>query len=90
MALGFRTATGRTQRRIPGATTHSTGPGGLRALERCLARPAYARALAEIEGLRCSAGLRPATAATGVHTTYLWHMHQPIYWPAESGWTPSN
>ncbi|MCP4549939.1 MAG: hypothetical protein GY835_26070 [bacterium] len=27
-------------------------------------------------------------AATGVHTTYLWHMHQPIYWPAESGWTP--
>ncbi len=29
-----------------------------------------------------------ATAATGVHTTYLWHMHQPVYWPAESGWTP--
>ena len=29
-----------------------------------------------------------ALAATGVHTTYLWHMHQPIYWPDESGWTP--
>ena len=29
-----------------------------------------------------------ASAATGVHTSYLWHMHQPIYWPDESGWTP--
>ena len=25
----------------------------------------------------------PAVAAP-IHTTYLWHMHQPIYWPAES------
>jgi hypothetical protein len=30
----------------------------------------------------------PADAATGVHTTWLWHMHQPIYWPAPSTWTP--
>ncbi len=30
----------------------------------------------------------PATAGTGVHTTYLWHMHQPIYWPDQSTWTP--
>jgi hypothetical protein len=30
----------------------------------------------------------PAWAGTGVHTTYLWHMHQPIYWPDESTWTP--
>ncbi len=29
-----------------------------------------------------------APAATGVHTTYLWHMHQPIYWPDASTWTP--
>lgn len=29
-----------------------------------------------------------ALAGTGVHTTYLWHMHQPVYWPAESTWTP--
>lgn len=29
-----------------------------------------------------------ATAATGVHTTWLWHMHQPIYWPTQSTWTP--
>ncbi len=28
----------------------------------------------------------PAAAAP-VHTTYLWHMHQPIYWPNESTWT---
>lgn len=30
----------------------------------------------------------PARAGAGVHTTYLWHMHQPVYWPAESAWTP--
>ena len=30
----------------------------------------------------------PLVAADGVHTTYLWHMHQPIYWPVESGYTP--
>jgi hypothetical protein len=24
-----------------------------------------------------------------VHTTYLWHMHQPVYWPDRSTWTPS-
>ncbi|MCB1150966.1 T9SS type A sorting domain-containing protein [bacterium] len=29
-----------------------------------------------------------AVAGTGVHTTYLWHMHQPVYWPAESTWAP--
>lgn len=34
------------------------------------------------------AGVTGAGAADGVHTTYLWHMHQPIYWPAESTWTP--
>ncbi len=28
-------------------------------------------------------------AGTGVHTTYLWHMHQPIYWPDASTWTPA-
>jgi hypothetical protein len=30
----------------------------------------------------------PGAASTNVHTTYLWHMHQPIYWPDESSWTP--
>ena len=33
------------------------------------------------------AGGAVAGAETGVHTTYLWHMHQPIYWPDESIWT---
>ena len=37
-------------------------------------------------GLGCVAS--GAAADTGVHTTYLWHMHQPIYWPDESTWTP--
>jgi len=27
--------------------------------------------------------------AAPVHTTYLWHMHQPIYWPDRSTWYPS-
>jgi len=27
--------------------------------------------------------------AAPVHTTYLWHMHQPIYWPERSTWYPS-
>lgn len=27
--------------------------------------------------------------AAPVHTTYLWHMHQPIYWPDRSAWYPS-
>ena len=29
-----------------------------------------------------------ALASSNVHSTYLWHMHQPIYWPDESVWTP--
>ncbi len=29
-----------------------------------------------------------AHGSDGVHTTYLWHMHQPIYWPDESTWNP--
>jgi hypothetical protein len=27
--------------------------------------------------------------AAPVHTTYLWHMHQPVYWPDRSAWYPS-
>src|SRR6266436_7630938 len=23
----------------------------------------------------------PAPAGTSVHTSWLWHLHQPIYWP---------
>lgn len=34
------------------------------------------------------AAAAPATASTSVHTTWLWHMHQPIYWPTQSTWTP--
>ncbi len=31
--------------------------------------------------------LLPATPlAAPVHTSYLWHMHQPIYWPERSTW----
>ncbi len=26
--------------------------------------------------------------AAPIHTSYLWHMHQPIYWPDASTWTP--
>ena len=34
-------------------------------------------------------GLYVAPQAAPVHTTYLWHMHQPIYWPDRSTWTPT-
>jgi len=27
--------------------------------------------------------------AAPIHTTYLWHMHQPIYWPDRSTWYSS-
>ena len=23
-----------------------------------------------------------------VHTSYLWHLHQPVYWPEQSQWSP--
>ncbi len=29
-----------------------------------------------------------SAVAAPVHTTYLWHMHQPIYWPDDSTWSP--
>jgi len=34
------------------------------------------------------AGLQGTAWAAPVHTTYLWHMHQPIYWPDKSTWYP--
>jgi hypothetical protein len=30
--------------------------------------------------------LASAVLAAPVHTSYLWHMHQPIYWPDRSTW----
>ena len=38
----------------------------------------------------CLALILVAAAAWGapIHTTYLWHMHQPIYWPDDSTWSP--
>src|SRR5438477_8353204 len=31
--------------------------------------------------------LAPALAAAApIHTSFLWHMHQPIYWPERSTW----
>jgi hypothetical protein len=42
--------------------------------------------------LACSAFslacLPDAGRAAPVHTTYLWHMHQPVYWPDRSTWYP--
>ena len=32
------------------------------------------------------AAASPAAHAAPIHTTYLWHMHQPIYWPERSTW----
>lgn len=63
-------------------------------LLRGLTGPPEQRAGATGRGLRLAgwcalAGLvwGVGSAAAGpVHTTYLWHMHQPIYWPEQSGW----
>ncbi len=33
--------------------------------------------------------LAAGALAAPVHTTYLWHMHQPIYWPDQSTGSPS-
>ena len=27
-----------------------------------------------------------APASTNLHTTWLWHLHQPIYWPDRRIW----
>lgn len=36
--------------------------------------------------IAAAALLAPAAAAAPIHTTWLWHMHQPIYWPERSTW----
>uniref|UniRef100_A0A832HYW7 Carbohydrate binding module family 25 domain-containing protein n=1 Tax=Eiseniibacteriota bacterium TaxID=2212470 RepID=A0A832HYW7_UNCEI len=52
-----------------------------RALEP-LAPPAALLALAAL----LSFAHAPFATAGPIHTSYLWHMHQPIYWPDLSGW----
>ncbi len=43
--------------------------------------------LAAISALGPIPRLEPCLAfGAPVHTTYLWHMHQPIYWPDKSTW----
>lgn len=59
-----------------------------RPLARPLARPLGASATRVMMLATILAAAEPAPAATGVHTTWLWHMHQPIYWPTQSTWTP--
>ncbi|MCX5800139.1 MAG: T9SS type A sorting domain-containing protein [Candidatus Eisenbacteria bacterium] len=52
--------------------------------------PARALTLTAICILLSGLVLAPATVlAAPIHTTYLWHMHQPIYWPDRSTWYPS-
>ncbi len=57
-------------------------------LARPLARPLGASATRVMMLATILAAAEPAPAATGVHTTWMWHMHQPIYWPTQSTWTP--
>ncbi|RPH96717.1 hypothetical protein EHM69_00260, partial [candidate division KSB1 bacterium] len=33
------------------------------------------------------ASVAPFCSAAPVHTTYVWHLEQPVYWPAPSEWT---
>jgi len=42
---------------------------------------------ATVRGVALALALPACTAsAAPIHTTYLWHMHQPIYWPDLSLW----
>jgi hypothetical protein len=45
-------------------------------------------AITALTALAVTGTALPAAAAP-VHTSYLWHMHQPIYWPDRSTWAPS-
>lgn len=33
--------------------------------------------------------LFPVFVLSQVHTSYLWHLHQPVYWPEQSQWDPN-
>ncbi|MFH1689546.1 MAG: FlgD immunoglobulin-like domain containing protein [Candidatus Eisenbacteria bacterium] len=44
------------------------------------------RLLAVLLALGCA--WSTSAVAAPIHTTYLWHMHQPIYWPDDSTWSP--
>src|ERR1035441_1977995 len=37
--------------------------------------------LAAIIAAACLLPVRAPAASTNVHTSFHWHMHQPIYWP---------
>lgn len=43
-------------------------------------------AVASVLCLALLAACGTAWGATGVHTTWLWHLHQPIYWPDARGY----
>ena len=36
--------------------------------------------------LAASSALLAAAESTNVHTSWLWHLHQPIYWPDRRNW----
>ncbi|MBI5836418.1 MAG: hypothetical protein HZB25_04150 [Candidatus Eisenbacteria bacterium] len=61
--------------------------GAAGAFAGALSALAAASMLAVLAGLGL---LLPASALAGpIHTTYLWHMHQPVYWPERSTWNGS-
>ncbi len=52
---------------------------------------ALRRQCRDVSLLACMLGLwlpspLTALAGTGLHTTWLWHLHQPIYWPDSRGY----
>ena len=54
---------------------------------RCMGLPGSWRALVVACG--SALGLLPpgtAHASSNVHVTWLWHLHQPIYWPGQRTW----
>jgi hypothetical protein len=55
-----------------------------------IAGPALALlGLSLVVRLACGLAVPTGAQAAPVHTTYVWHMHQPIYWPDKSTWYPT-
>jgi hypothetical protein len=56
--------------------------------DRLITRFATAAFLVAAAFVAVLAAVPPGASAAPVHTSYLWHMHQPVYWPDDSTWSP--
>ena len=57
--------------------------GAIRCLTQVVSR---SRLLLACGSAVCLLSSLAAFAGSNVHTTWLWHLHQPIYWPDRRDW----